>query len=352
MLIDIALYYVGGRGGVETVTIKVLKWLEKKGHKVRLLMAYPPPYKEWINSIGEVYYYGRNIQNGTDDYLAEGYRILMEKIGRPDVCIAAHIPSQSYICNLALNYDHSKVKVPVLSWLHGDINIYRNPQLIANATAHLAISSMVKDGIRAYDKYKRIYIVNNPIEINKDNIIKRASEDVVKIVSIGRLEEEKNLSMLLHALRKIKGRWQATIIGEGSKRNVLEKIGEILKINNNITWLGWKDEPWKEIKEASICISTSKTEGFSMILVEALARGIPVISTKCGGPIDIVQPGVNGWLVEKKDYFKIAEIINDIIQKRIQLPSQETCIKSVEKFAEDKVIGNIEKIIINEVRQL
>ncbi|MCQ2969927.1 MAG: glycosyltransferase [Clostridium sp.] len=350
MLIDIALYYVGGRGGVEAVTTKVSEGLKKKGHRVRVIMAYAPPHIKWIDSLGEVYYYGNGIENSSYEYLGKGYRQLMDKIGLPDVCIAAHIPFQSYICNLGITSASIDKKIPILSWLHGDINIYRDPYLISYAKAHLAISSTVSDGIKEYDNKKNIYLVNNPINIKKDNIIKRPQDDIFKILSIGRLEEEKNLFMLMHALNKINGKWKATIIGDGSKKEVLENVAKILRIDKNISWSGWKEEPWKGIDEASICISTSNTEGFSMVLAEALARGIPVISTRCGGPSDIVEDGVNGWLVNKNDYFKVAEIINDIIYKKIELPLQQVCISSVEKFSEDKVIENIENAIINELK--
>ena len=77
-------------------------------------------------------------------------------------------------------------------------------------------------------KGKNIYLVNNPISIKKGNIIKRPQDGIFKILSIGRLEEEKNLFMLLHALNKINGKWKDTIIGDGSKRKVLESAAEIL----------------------------------------------------------------------------------------------------------------------------
>ena len=349
MLIDIALYYVGGRGGVETVTTKVSEGLRKKGHRVRIMMAYAPPHVKWIDSLGEAYYYGYGIEKDSYEYLGEGYRQLMERIGYPDVCIAGHIPFQSYICDLGLNLARADKKIPILSWIHGDINIYRDPHLISYAKAHLAISSAVNDGIRSYDKEKNIYLVNNPISIKKDRIIKRPQDGILKILSIGRLEEEKNIFMLLHALNKINGKWKATIIGDGSKRRVLENVAEILKINKNINWSGWKEEPWESIDEASICISTSNTEGFAMVLAEALSKGIPVIATRCGGPMDIVQDGINGWLVDKNDYFKVAEIINNIITNKITLPLQQVCISSVEKFSDDIVISNIESAIIKEL---
>ena len=350
MLIDIALYYVGGRGGVETVTTKVYENLKKKGHRVRVIIAYVPPYLKWIDSLGEVYYYGNEMKNDSYEYLGESYKQLMEKIGLPDICIAAHLPFQSYICSLGINWEKTDKDIPILSWIHGDINIYKDPFLISYAKAHLAISSAVSDGIRSYDKEKNIYLVNNPISINKENIIKRPQDGIFKILSVGRLEEEKNLFMLMHALNKIRGKWKANIIGDGSKRKVLENVAKILRINENISWSGWKEEPWKDIDEASICISTSNTEGFSMVLAEALSRGIPVISTKSGGPKDIVQDGVNGWLVDKNNYFKVAEIINNIINNKIELPSQEVCISSVEKFDENKVVSNIENAIIKELK--
>ena len=124
----------------------------------------------------------------------------------------------------------------------------------------------------------------------------------------------------------------------------------LLRINENISWSGWKEDPWESVEEASICISTSNTEGFAMVLAEALSKGIPVIATRCGGPMDIVQDGINGWLVDKNDYFKVAEIINNIINNKIELPSQEVCISSVEKFDENKVVSNIENAIIKELK--
>ena len=58
------------------------------------------------------------------------------------------------------------------------------------------------------DKEKNIYLVNNPISINKENIIKRPQDGIFKILSVGRLEEEKNLFMLMHALNKIRGKYK------------------------------------------------------------------------------------------------------------------------------------------------
>ena len=86
-----------------------------------------------------------------------------------------------------------------------------------------------------------------------------------------------------------------------------------------------------------------------MVLAEALSKGIPVIATRCGGPMDIVQDRINGWLVDKNDYFKVAEIINNIITNKIALPLQQVCISSVEKFSDDIVISNIESAIIKEL---
>lgn len=350
MLIDIALYYVGGRGGVETVVTSIYKELSNKGHKVRVLMAYPPPHAEWLESLGDVYYYGEEIGFDTGSYYMYGskYKELMRKIGKPDICIAAHIPGQSYICYVGLGENTNDI--PIISWLHGDIHIYASPELITYSNAHLAISRLVKSGIEEFDS-KKVYLVNNPVDNINCKTIERPKEDILKILSIGRIEKEKNIVMLLNSLYKIQKKWKAIIIGDGSLKDILQGISEILGISNNIEWLGWQDNPWSVIDEASVLISTSNTEGFSMVLVEALARGIPVISTRCGGPLDIVEDGVNGWLVDINDDFQVANILNKINTNEIVLPQPEICKKSIEKYNSKKVASEIEKALLEQVRK-
>ena len=146
----------------------------------------------------------------------------------------------------------------------------------------------------------------------------------------------------------LKEPWNIKLIGDGIDHDMIVKLAEDLKIYNHIEWTGWKENPWDYVDEASALILTSDLEGFGLVVVEALARGIPVISTSCGGPTYMIKDGVNGWLIERGDYLKLAELINKIQDGDLDLPKVKSCIDSVLKYDVDNVVDNIEKVLIRE----
>ena len=73
-----------------------------------------------------------------------------------------------------------------------------------------------------------------------------------------------------------------------------------LNLNNQITFTGWKDNPWDYVQSPAALILASEYEGFSLVCYEALASGIPVISTKVDGVTDIICNGVNGYLYDSQ----------------------------------------------------
>ena len=91
------------------------------------------------------------------------------------------------------------------------------------------------------------------------------------------------------------------IIGEGQLRPNLEQQIQRLGLNESVSLLGFKDPPYPYINQADLFVSTSETEGFSLVVAEAFALGIPVVSTKTTGPIELLEEGKYGVLVEKDE---------------------------------------------------
>lgn len=349
MIIDLVLYYLSGKGGVEQVITELGKAFKKKGHTLRIIMAYPPSYRKWLNTLDNVYYYGLGATVNSESYLefAKNYKKLLTLIGMPDICLATHIPLQSYICYYALE-ENNKLSIPLMSFLHGSIQGSYSRESIGFCSSHLAVSNTIKNDIKNLVGNKRVYLVGNPV--NSDNIfpVKRP-KDKLKILHLCRLENEKNTTYLLNSLSKLNGNWSLDIIGDGTLLNILKQQSIDLNIFDKINWLGWQDDPWSQVVECSLLISTATIESFSLSLVEGLARGIPVISTKLNGPKDFIVEGKNGWFIDINNEYSLVTLLNNIIHKKILLPNEEYCIQSVSNFNSNIVVDKIETALLKEI---
>ena len=121
-------------------------------------------------------------------------------------------------------------------------------------------------------------------------------------------------------------------------------------IQEKISWLGWQEQPFSVVDQADLLLLHSKNEGFGLVLVEAMMRGIPCVAADCPvGPASIVQNGINGWLYNMDDERELQKIIQEIIDKKRKLPDPEVVQKSVEKFEKDvvceKIFLSIKKVI-------
>lgn len=114
-------------------------------------------------------------------------------------------------------------------------------------------------------------------------------------IAIGRLEPVKSTQDIIAAFAQIAGtylRLELIILGSGSQENQLTKLARNLGIAERVHLLGRVENPYQYLSRCEVFINASETEGFSLVIVEALTLGIPVISTDCaGGPRDILAPG-------------------------------------------------------------
>ncbi|TYQ15960.1 UNVERIFIED_CONTAM: glycosyltransferase involved in cell wall biosynthesis [Acetivibrio alkalicellulosi] len=165
---------------------------------------------------------------------------------------------------------------------------------------------------------KRSIILPNPIDLNRlpqPYTGKRRKE----IVAIGRLEEQKNFHLLIDAFSEFHHKYDdyiLTIYGEGSLRDKLEQYASKKLPKNSYFLPGKKKNVLDLINQSQMFILTSNYEGMPNVLIEAMALGLPVISTDCpvGGPNELIENMKNGILVPVGDkdgivlaMFKIVE---------------------------------------------
>lgn len=164
---------------------------------------------------------------------------------------------------------------------------------------------------------KKVKILSNPI--NRSFLNKRYSgtrED--KIVAVGRLDENKNHTMLIHAFGRIAAEYpklKLVIYGEGDGREQLERLIVEKGLEDKIELAGSITGVEEHIKAARIFALTSNTEGMPNSLMEAMALGLPVVSTDCpcGGPAMLIENDVNGILVPVGDAYALADAFRKIL---------------------------------------
>ena len=164
---------------------------------------------------------------------------------------------------------------------------------------------------------KKAIILKSPL--NEEFVIDNPSLDRKKeIVSVGRLDDNKNQIMLIKAFLQIAENhkdWNCILYGDGESRSKIYNYIEEQSIGNRVILKGAVDNVSQHISSASIFVLTSKSEGYPNALVEAMALGIAVISTDCpsGGPAELISNEVNGILVGVDDEQGLRDAIVKLI---------------------------------------
>ncbi len=183
--------------------------------------------------------------------------------------------------------------------------------------------------------YKHSYstIVGSGINIEQfkspENYVSdRINNKTIKIISIARLVQFKGIEYLIHAVGQISNiiPLEVNIYGDGPLKESIELLISHLKLNDVIKLLG--DTPHNILPSKlwdsdifvlpSIIDDFGRTEGFGAVLLEAMAAGLPVIASRVGGIVDIIQENQTGILVEPKNVNQLAESIVFLYRNRAE----------------------------------
>lgn len=138
-------------------------------------------------------------------------------------------------------------------------------------------------------------------------------------ISVARLSAEKDFPTLLRAVPRIVSEvpdFRLQIVGNGPERELLERLATELNITNFVEFLGERTDVPQLLSQAGFFVSSSKTEGISLTLLEAMAVGLPVIATAVGGNPEIIVPNSTGYLVPAEDHDALAEAVIKLCGER------------------------------------
>ena len=178
------------------------------------------------------------------------------------------------------------------------------PLMLRGADAVVVFSQSHKSHVIA--KYhltpERVHIVPNGVASEFFSDVPRHLHTPARLLFVGRLEAQKNVSMLLESLAHTASEVETNIVGSGDQRSGLVETAKRLDLDG-VTFAGRKDK--EELLDlyrwADMFVLTSDREGMPLVLLEAMAMGLPIVATDVEGTRDVVVDGVTGTLVPLGD---------------------------------------------------
>ncbi len=346
------LIVIGGmsRGGAERVLSLIANYFAEKGWNVYIaLLLY--------NEVG--YSLNKNIKiinltfggGSRLDKLPKWIKFLRKNIKeiKPDVILSfvARIGILTHIASLGLNTKiviserndpskdgRSKI-VDFISYI-----IYPKSKAIVFQTYR---ASKYFDFLNLTNKY----IVPNPISV--DCLAKYSVN--YRIVTVGRLTEQKNQKMLINAVNSIANKFPEVsldIYGEGNLKRELKKQIDVLDLSDKVKLKGNVFNIHQEIATASLFVLPSNYEGLSNALLEAMMMGLPCISTKCAGSDEYINNGVNGLLVDIDNQKQMEDAIEYMLSNRNEaIRMGNEARKTSICFEKNKVLDKWYEVITN-----
>lgn len=349
--------YLPSHDGVAVSVFETAKQLQELGHQVFIVAPRYPHHKD-----------PKNV-----------YRVFSVRLyTQPEIRVGLEIPQRNLFKVASIDFDiihgHSGGPIsflglqiallrdiPFVETYHTLWRHYRhyfplrrllNPRILQRASllfskeydALIAPTAKVKHDLRRYGVKKPIYIVPTGIDIQKfhkpaSKFLQRQlklAPDKRIILTVGRLEKEKSHDFLIESFAKVHNNCpQAVmvIVGEGGDEQKLRNLAHTLHVSDHIFFAGTfnhQDMP-AIYASAEIFIFASKTETQGLVIIEALAAGLPVIAVADTALTDVVIDNLNGYLVDKNPKLlaqKISHVLsNKSIQKKLSLQAKQSVAK-------------------------
>lgn len=311
------------KGGAERVMVNLADYLHRNGVRVTLVTQYiceeeytlPAGIPRILSEITPQEETGSRI----GDFLAR-YRKLRRIFTElhPD-CILSFIGKNNIMTLLCTRFSG----IPAVVSVRGEpkSEYYNFPMrflaktLFACAAGVIVQTSAARDFFPPVIRKKAVILKNplNPAFVRE----RRTGRPDGRIVSVGRVDANKNHALILRAFARIAPEFpnaSLVVYGDGEKRQELIRKTQELGLSDRVQFPGAVSDVAEKMRTASAFVLSSGHEGMPNALIEAMCLGIPSISTDCpcGGPRELIEDGVNGYLIPVGDEEALADRLRRI----------------------------------------
>jgi glycosyltransferase involved in cell wall biosynthesis len=319
-------FYIGSlcKGGAERVFVNLADFFRKNGYRVTMVTQYrkedeyelPDGVTRVISDLGEEELNNSRVVNFCRR-VKKLHRIW--KTEQPDVVLSC-VGKNNFMAVVTTMFTGTKPVVSVVGEAKEEYPT-RLMRMLANLLFPHAAGIILQTERSKYFFSKKIQrkAVIMPNSLNPAFVKPRyEGEREKRIVSVGRMDANKNQEMMIRAFAAISDKYPEytlTIYGDGELRSHIEETARSLGVGNRVFLPGIIPDVAAKIERASLFLLTSYSEGVSNALIEALATGLAVIATDVpsGGTVELMEDGVNGLIIPAGDVAALQKAMDRLL---------------------------------------
>lgn len=311
-----------GQGGIQRYLVDLLRCHNHDFHNEVIVLSTPGVHSEEVRELaGAVDYLG--MKNGLS---IRAFFSLIKRFRSGDHHVI-HSHANNILLNLALHFQSK----PVVYTEHGGRFLssriasplqYR--YLSSGIDRFIAISRFMGDLMCARNPRisDRLRVIHNGVDYNliaatdsseHVNEARKCLPPGPKVGFVGRLTIDKGIDLFIEAARMVcqsNPETRFVVTGDGPSRHEMENRVREYGLGNNVTFLGYRDDARELMGALDICLVTSRYEAFGLVIVEALAAGVPVIAmAQNSAASEVIRDGVDGFVVEGLDVAAAASLV-------------------------------------------
>ena len=259
-------------------------------------------------------------------------------------------------------------KTKLINWIHIEfenqkyaVHTFRNMNEAKRCYQRFDSIACVSETVK--DSFNKMFSVKAPVSVfyntvEADVIRDKSNEqiediefkkDEINIISVAKLMQSKGYDRLVNVqyrLRKEGYKTHVYIVGKGEEYNNLENMIKKYELEKYWTFVGFKDNPYKYVKSADLYVCSSRKEGFSTAVTEALIVGTPVVRTNCSGATELLGYNNEYGIVTENNEESLYEGIKKMISDKSVLEYYKKQAKTRgDKFSVEETVSKVENML-------
>lgn len=228
-------------------------------------------------------------------------------------------------------------------------HLYRYADRIIVLTNSMREALVREGGVRRAS----VSVIENPVDLSRfPKTVSSANEigGTLRIISVGRLTFQKGYDVLLRSLALSplsEVALELTLVGDGPHASRLKALAKALEVEDKVRFVGHLDDPMPLVSQSDLYVLSSRYEGLSNAMLEALCLGVPVVAVEeRTSAADVISDGLNGFLVDTADEHELAHGIFRASKEFHRLDRQKIARDACERYSVERAIRDYAALLL------